>query len=455
MSKKFFVFARDNRLFTRLMLLFTAAALSVMWLTPVFMGNAKAATAQITNRKVTIGSGQSGVSNTYTFNFTTVTSGFHLDGIKLIVCTTAIGTYPGGTCTKPGTSSLFSTAAFGSISGFTDTTVFTVDTAGANDCVATAHVEVLCLKRTSASNDTAGAKTLVINTVTNPNVTGAFYIGITTYNANNWPSAGAKDAGTVASAVVTTLQVNALVAEVLNFCVGSTTVDSDSTGTVASDCTGVSGSSVNLGVLDSGKVNITPVSTTCTAADCGKNGVAMVRSNAINGTVVYYDAIANGTNHTGTLRVSGSTCNATANNSSSDTTDNTDQCFNVRTTAGFFDTTTERFGMTVAGVNCGSTTSYTCTGTGTANLVRASNYNGDGSTNTYQTTDIDEINGPSANKYAWDESGTATQIASSASSTVKQVDDEALILKFAAHPLITTPFGSYQAQADFIAVSTY
>jgi hypothetical protein len=111
--------------------------------------------------------------------------------------------------------------------------------------------------------------------------------------------------------------------------------------------------------------------------------------------------------------------------------------------------------MTVAGVNCGSTTSYTCTGTATANLVRASNYNGDGSTNTYQTTDLDEINGPSSNKYDWDESGAAIQIASSGSSSVKQVDDEALILKFAAHPLITTPFGSYQAQSDFIAVSTY
>jgi hypothetical protein len=54
-----------------------------------------------------------------------------------------------------------------------------------------------------------------------------------------------------------------------------------------------------------------------------------------------------------------------------------------------------------------------------------------------------------------DESGTAGPIASSAGSTVKQIDDEALILKFAAHPLITTPFGTYQAQADFIAVSTY
>jgi len=241
----------------------------------------------------------------------------------------------------------------------------------------------------------------------------------------------------------------------LNFCTGSTTVDSDSSGTVAGDCTTVSGTSVNLGTLDSSKINITPETTDCTPADCGKNAVAMVRSNALNGTVIYYDSIQQtGSNHKGTLRINGQNCNATADNSSSDTTDNTDQCFNVRTTQAAFSTTTERFGMTVAGINCGSTTSYVCTGTATANLVRDAAYDGDG-TNTYQSSDADQITGPTTNGYAWDESGAATQIATSASSSVKQVDDEALILKFAAHPLITTPFGSYQAQADFIAVSTY
>jgi hypothetical protein len=442
---------------SRLFFLALVVILTAPALLPVLIPHAKAYT-QITNRSVTIGSGQANTATSYSFSFTTATGAAHLDGIKLIMCTVAIGSYPGGTCTKPGTSSsLFSTGTYGSISGFTDTTAFTIDTSGANDCVATGHPEVLCLKRTSASNDTAGAKTLVINGVTNPNVTGSFYVGITTYSSNTWASANRMDAGTVAAAVVSTLQVNARVAEVLNFCVGSTTVDSDSTGIVATDCSTVTGSSVNLGTLDSSKINVTPVTTDCTTSDCGTNGVAMVRSNAINGTSVYYDAVQNGTNHKGTLRVSGSTCDATADNSSSDTTDNTDQCFNVRTAAAAFDTTTERFGMTIAGVNCGSTTSYnTCTGNGTSNLVRSANYNGDG-TNTYNSgaTDSDEVNGPTSNKYAWNESGAAVQIASSTSSTVKQIDDEALILKFAAHPLITTPFGVYQAQADFIAVSTY
>lgn len=426
-----------------------------------FLGNQVSAAGQITNRSLTLSSAVAGKTGvTYTFSFRTATTA-DIKGLKFIACTTAIGSYPGGSCTAP-TGINFDAGSFnnGATAGFTDTTnAFTLDATGANDCVpsATDH-NILCLSRaTTSGNDTNTAtnKTIQFTGITNPTTENtSFYVGIMTYSDNTYTGASLVDAGTTAAAIVSTLQVNARVAEILNFCVGSTTVDSDSTGTVAADCSAVSSAQVNLGTLDTSKINITPVSTNCTAADCGKNGVAMVRSNAINGTVVYYDSVLNGTNHKGTLRVSGSTCNATADNASSDTTDNTDSCFNVSTTQAAFDTSKERFGMTVAGVNCGSTTSYVCTGTADANLVRDASYDGDG-TATYETTDVDLIDGPTLNGYAWDESGTAVPIASSAASTIKQVDDEALILKFAGHPLITTPFGTYQAQADFIAVSTY
>lgn len=419
------------------------------------------ASGQITNRSLTLSSAiPGGTGVTYTFSFRTATAG-NIKGLKFIACTTAIGTYPGGTCVHPAGVN-FNVGAYNSAAtaGFTDTTnALANDTTGANDCVPDpVNKNVLCLNRaTTTGNDTNTStnKTIQFTGITNPTTANSsFYVGITTYSDNTYTAASIVDAGTTAAAVVSTLEVNARVAEILQFCVGSTTIDSDSTGSVASDCSGVDSAQINLGTLDTGKINVTPVSTDCTVSDCGKNGVAMVRSNALNGTVVYYDAVRNGTNHTGTLRVTGATCDATADNASSDTTDNTDACFNVSTTHDFFDSTKERFGMTVAGVNCGSTTSYGCTGTATANLVRDAAYDGDG-TSTYETTDADEINGPTLNRYAWDESGTAVPIASSASSTVKQVDDEALILKFAAHPLITTPFGTYQAQADFIAVSTY
>lgn len=446
---------------SRLFFLVLVVFLTASCLLP-FLNDRALASGQITNRSLTLSSGVAGGTGvTYTFSFRTATSA-QIKGMKFIACTTAIGSYPGGTCTAPA-GIHFDVGSFNNAAtaGFTDTTnAFSNDTTGANDCLSGAtHPNVLCLTRASTTgNDTntASNKTIQFTGITNPTTANAsFYVGIITYSTSNYTAVSTVDAGTTAAAVVSTLQVNARVAEVLNFCVGSTTVDSDSTGTVATDCSGVSSAQINLGTLDSSKINITPVTTDCTAADCGKNAVAMVRSNAINGTVVYYDSIQqSGTHHLGTLRVSGQSCDATGDNASSDTTDNTDACFNVRTTSATFDTTTERFGMTVAGVNCGSTTSYICTGTATANLVRSASYNGDG-TNTYETTDLDEINGPTLNKYAWDESGAAVQIASSAASTVKQIDDEALILKFAAHPLITTPFGTYQAQADFIAVSTY
>jgi hypothetical protein len=108
------------------------------------------------------------------------------------------------------------------------------------------------------------------------------------------------------------------------------------------------------------------------------------------------------------------------------------------------------FGLTIGGINHGSTSSYSCTYGGpgnTCDMEPLSNYLGGGTagSETYGT----------GNGFAWDETGTAVNIASSASSTVKQVDDEALILKFAATPSITTPFGQYQAKTDMIAVPTY
>jgi len=461
MGNSLFVFARNNRLFTRAILIFASICLFVAWILPALSGIAYA--GQLTSRSLTLSSGiPSATGVTWTYSFTIPTGTQPLQSIKFVVCTRVTGTVGLAStsattgCTAPGTGNLVNQGTQqGSLSGsWTNTTGFTRTTSTTGNCAPGNNV--LCVTRTQAANETntSSTRTIAWNTQTNPSTANtAFYVGIYTYSDTAY--ATPVDAGSVASAVVQTLQVNAQVAETLNFCTGSTTVDSDSSGTVAGDCTTVSGTSVNLGTLDSSKINITPETTDCTPADCGKNAVAMVRSNALNGTVIYYDSIQQtGSNHKGTLRINGQNCNATADNSSSDTTDNTDQCFNVRTTQAAFSTTTERFGMTVAGINCGSTTSYVCTGTATANLVRDAAYDGDG-TNTYQSSDADQITGPTTNGYAWDESGAATQIATSASSSVKQVDDEALILKFAAHPLITTPFGSYQAQADFIAVSTY
>src|SRR5205823_3000865 len=126
-----------------------------------------------------------------------------------------------------------------------------------------------------------------------------------------------------------------------------------------------------LGTLDSSTVNISPWST-----DGGdsNNGVAMLRTNAGNGATVAYDAIqaSSGTNHLGTLRLSGASCNAG--------TVQTDGCINAAgTSQTAFTAGAEDFGMTIAGVNCGSTSaaSYSCVyGSGTNNLQQTAQYVG-------------------------------------------------------------------------------
>ncbi len=422
-------------------LLLAAIVLLAMSVLPL-LASSRANAAQITNRSLTTSSGVPSATNvTYTFSFT-VPSTVQVEGIKFIACTTAVGTYTNGTCTAPtgmtGGGNGFSSAAFVSQTGWQGATNFAVDAVGANNCIASANI--LCVKRTDTTAQTATSRSIVFNTIKNPSTANtAFYVGIDTYTTNTWTLGSITDTGTTASAVVQTLTANATVAEVLQFCVGSTTVD-DTTTSVAGDCSGVSGTSLNIGTLDTSAINISPVN--INGGD-NQNGVAMIRTNALNGTSVSYDAIQqSGTNHQGTLRIAGQTCNAVTNVF-------TDPCINAAGgVQGSFTAGVEEFGMTVAGVNSGSTTSYTCTyGTppgDTCSLKPSNNYLGQGisgSTEAYGA----------GNGFAWVESGASTQIASSTAA----IDDEALILKFAATPSITTPFGTYTAQSDFIAVPTY
>jgi len=423
----------------RLIFLSVAFALVAIGLLPLIGGSASAA-GQITSRSLTISSGVPSASNvSYTFTFT-IPSTAQVQGLKFRACTTAIGSYPGGSCTAPtgmtGAGNGFTNAAWVSQSGWQGATNFAVDATGANDCTASANV--LCAKRTDATSQTATSRTITFNTIKNPSTANSsFYVGITTYTTNTWTLGSLTDAGTTAAAVVQTLSTSAAVAEVLNFCVGSTTVD-DTTTLIATDCSGISGTSLNIGTLDTSTVNISPFPTN---GGDNLNGVAMMRTNALNGSSISYDAVQqSGTNHQGTMRISGATCNAVTNTF-------TDPCINAAgATQTAFTAGVEEFGMTVGGVNNGSTTSYTCSyiaAPNTCSLEPSTNYLGAGAPGT-------EAFGTS-NGFAWVESGAATQIASASGA----VDDEALILKFAATPSITTPFGTYTAQSDYIAVPTY
>lgn len=443
----------------RLYLVAIAAVMMSVGALPFFLSGRASAYGQILNRSLTLSSAVPGnTSTTYTFTFTPhdytadTPAGTQqtIQSMKFVACTTAVGSYPGGTCTAP-TGMDVSTAAFGSLGGtWQGTTAFTVDGTGvAGKCDPAANV--LCVKRTDANAENATSRTISFTTIKNPTTANtAFYIGIYTYSDNGY--ATNVDFGATASAVVQTLTTNAAVAEVLQFCVGSTTVDdvdrTNNANLIANDCAGVSGTSVDIGTLDTSAINISPVGTN---GGDGNNGVAMVRSNAGNGVVIAYDSIQqSGTNHLGTLRISGASCDGPGNTF-------TDPCINAAgATQTPFTPGTEMFGMTIAGINSNGTTSYTCQYGDTAQSIAVGNschleptaaYLGGGAST---TEDYGTGNG-----FAWVEDGTATNIASSAAATVKQVDDEALILKFAGTPSITTPFGRYSAQTDFIAVPTY
>jgi hypothetical protein len=414
-SKNFFGKAKKS------LYLFVASIMVFSFASLLFNKDVQA--AQLTSRSLTLSTAvPSNASATYTFGFSLATAGA-VQGLQFEFCDDALGT-----CDAP-TGLDVSGGAFDSQGSWDNATNFAFDGTGANDCTAAANV--LCANRTEPGSESTGARTIAFDTITNPSTANStFFVRITTYSNNTYGTS--VDNGTVASAVTQTLTILATIEEILNFCIGTTSVD-DATTSVGGDCSAVSGTTVNLGILDSSSVSESPVAASNEGNEV--NGVAMLRTNASSGAAVSYKAIQQtGTNHQGTLRVSGATCNA------GDV--NTDQCIDAAGTAQTtFSAGTEEYGMTIAGVNCGSVTAYSCTfATGSYNLARDANYDGDGA-DTYGTSE----------GYAWDETGTADQVASSSGA----VDDEALILVFAATPNIITPTGSYQAQGDFIAVATY
>lgn len=262
--------------------------------------------------------------------------------------------------------------------------------------------------------------------------------------------------GVFAQSTSQTLTVNARVQERLDFCVGATAVD-DATTSVG-DCGTMGGTSVDIGNVENGKVNVSPV--IATNGGSNNNGIAFIRTNAVNGASIAYRSLSD--NNSGALKVPGAGCvDGTPTPNVAISTVIVDQCFNTSSTHDAFTNGTERFGMTIAGINCAPTNAYNCAfASGNYNLLRSADYNGNDTDNTYETGDKDQINGPTANKFAWQADPTqTTTIASSAgtmpSTGFRVIDNEALILKFAATAAVTTPTGSYSVQADFIATTTF
>jgi hypothetical protein len=398
---------------------------------PIALQSTVSAAPQLPNRELQITTARPSQNFDLIFEFDTTAVASDVERIEIEFCTTPLGTCtatPGTNVpTVPATSTVGQTGWAGGVA-FGTYTRGAGDNGGTNNQVTVSRTDTTSeASRTNARITFTGgsfAHTATANQT--------FYARLRLYND---ASAGTLQwEGVVAQSTSQTLTINARVQEVLAFCVGATTVDNATT-SVGAACANITGTDVDLGIIDAGAVSITPVSVG-NGGDA-ENGVAMVRTNAVNGVVIDYKTILN--TSSGKLKVAGATCSGT---------DPTDQCFNsAGTTQNALAAGTEEFGMTIAGINCGSVTSYTCTfSSGAYNLVRDTEYDGAGS-NTYTAG--------AGNNYAWDDTGTADRIASSAGSAVKVVDDEAMILKFAATSAITTPTGSYTVQADFIATPTF
>jgi hypothetical protein len=415
--------------------------LATMGVVPAVMSTVVSAAPTVTERELQSTSAVAAGSTALTWVFDTTSDVANIDHIEIEFCDS-----PLSTCSAPNGGSNAGSDNI-PILPASPTATLTNFTSGGNSATrvggdggGTAN-QILIDKTTADAGASLDEATIAISGFTNDETSNrSYYTRLRVYSDTGttlvWE-------GVFAQSTSQTLTVNARVQERLDFCVGSTTVD-DATTSVGAACANITGTNVDIGNVESGFTNVSPVDATNGGDD--ENGVAMIRTNAVNGAVVDYKSILNSSS--GTLKVTGATCNAVPS------TSGTDQCFNTSTTQGAFTAGTEAFGMTVAGINCGSTTAYSCVfGSGTYNLVRDAAYDGNGA-NTY-VADNNQVSGTTTAGYTWDATAAADRIASSAGSAVKVIDDEAMILKFAATSGITTPTGAYTVQADFIATATF
>ena len=418
---------------------FQALVLTLVGLSPLAMTGMASAAPVLTERELQSTVAQPSVGTDLTWIFDTTADVANIDYVEIEFCDS-----PVATCTVVNTPTINSATPTVTLSNFTtNTTTASIrqggDNGGSNNQIQIDKTTV----DAGASLDEASISFLTSDFTNNATANTSYYTRMRIYSDTGttlvWE-------GAFAQSTSQTLTVTARVQERLDFCVGATAVD-DATTSVGATCTNVTGTNVELGILDTGYTNVSPVPVANTVGD-NENGVAMIRTNAVLGAVVDYKSLQE--TSSGKLKIVGSTCSGVLL---------TDQCFNsVGTTQDEIDAGVEEFGMAVGSTNCGSTTAYSCVfATSTYNLVRDGSYDGvvaGTDTNTLNTDD-GQVTGTSVFAYAWDDTGTADRIASSTASTIKVIDDEALILKFAATPSATTPTGSYQVQADFIATATF
>ncbi len=425
--------------------------LAVAGLTPLMTSKASALT--LTSRKVTVSTSRADATGTtYSFAFSSATND-DIQSMSYQFCNT-----PLGTCVLPGTDGSPTaaekidvshvTAAPGSFTGTTATAFSEYSGADAGGCtesdggsgVATQY----CVTRTETTNETVGAKTFVISGITNPIITNTtyetVYVRIVTYSDTAF--ATPVDSGIVAAGITQQLTVNGRVQERLEFCVAAVDDGGATDTTLPAACSAAPATTtIDIGVVDNVTPVKAPVTTTATNGSNDDYGIAMINTNASSGVVLTFfaeaDAGAPDTDQERSFKVDNANCDPVS-------TTLTDQCFQSAAAGGTGTTitsTNERFGLNIP---CIMTTQGTTSNMGSVPV-------GYSNTDANTANDVDCENDDVGFMFAWNDTGTAATLASSAS----VVDDEIVKLSFGASAAATTPTGSYTVVTTYIATPTF
>ncbi len=394
---------------------FTVVALVVASMLPLVAMSDRVDAAQVTTRKITMESSEPDLETSYDIDFV-VPSGTigsfrvefcNADPIPGQACTfTAVGDdVPQFDANAGSAAALNGSPSFGgqaiTLSGPSVGDNYLDFTLGATVVAADTAFAVTVDNIDNPSNDTESALSNILGRTEDNNT---FYARIYTF-ASTTPTAYlvgtpplGNNEGGVAISTANQLTLTARVQEVLYFCVGDTDAGSNS------DCTDITGSTVDLGVLDSGDVNVSSTE----GATGDQNGYVMVRTNAASGVDIdYFGANLD----SGTATITGRTSEAAIS-------------------AG-----TEEWGMEVDGGAVDVTNGTT------SNLVLDTDFDTD-------------------DQYYWGTPTAATPedlAASSAGATAadRVVDDELLVLDFAASVNALTPTGLYDTTITFVATPTF
>ncbi len=187
--------------------------------------------AQLTSRKVTLGTSAPSTSTSHNYTFTAPTS-TTVKSIDFTYCTT-----PSGSCTTPSGLTTTTAALNGSPSNLGSGGSWSVGGTPTNGRIQ--------ISNTSNTGSPSAGSVVNFNTITNPSLPGqnanqsVFYVRVVTYSDDSWTTP--LDSGVVAGAVTNQIQVTASVDETLNFCAFQS----------GSTCAGGTGTTVALGTLSS------------------------------------------------------------------------------------------------------------------------------------------------------------------------------------------------------------